>query len=422
MSAHKSESMSESKSETMSAHKSASKSTNALSQARIENLVSYIASLLEGRDAREMYHKHEANFEGLQSLEIFRSFREILKRGYTEEQVIQVVPRVILATQTTAEDRHVLPDEPFLAELRAENQAMFETLDQVKPLLLEEPSEARDAAVRGHLEALKQMDSHFVRLQNIFFPTLEQKDEALHALSIFWAWQDEARDLLKAALAKWADKEASQQEQNSAIGKLFGLYATIPYKEEQFLYPAAEALLSEGDWSEMASQAKAYPTAFDVRREVSSDASVVAVAAGGGGVETGSLFRTLTGTLTHEQLNMILSRLPIDFTVVDEHDRVLYFSNSPERIFPRSPAIIGREVKNCHPPRSLAKVEEIISAFRAGREDHARFWITARGRKVLIEYFCLRDATGVYRGILEVSQDITEIQGLEGERRLAEWQ
>ena len=125
--------------------------------------------------------------------------------------------------------------------------------------------------------------------------------------------------------------------------------------------------------------------------------------------------------MSFEQLNLVLNNLPVDFTVVDENNRVLYFNNPPHRIFPRSPAVVGREVKNCHPPRSLDKVDEIVDAFRDGSQSHARFWITVKERKLLIEYFALRDADGNYRGVLEVSQDITDIQGLEGEKRLLDW-
>jgi len=39
-----------------------------------------------------------------------------------------------------------------------------------------------------------------------------------------------------------------------------------------------------------------------------------------------------------------------------------------------------------------------------------------------IRYFALRDAEGCYRGTLEVSQDLTEIRLLKGEKRLLDWE
>ena len=387
------------------------------SEKRIDTLVAYIESLLQGDDPREAYHSHESGFPGLTSLEIFRAFWQILQKGYPESEVIEAVPRVILATQAVAEDKYVKPSEAFLAELRAEHQGMFNLLDQVRPLLLRDRTRERDRAITQKLEGLRQMESHFVRLQNIFFPILEQKDPAMAALSIFWAWQDAAGESLREILAALAEPTTTTtaQDINLLAGKLFSYYASIPYKEEQFLFTAAAELLDDSDWASMYQQSCAYPTAFDVRKEVvEMDSSPLPQEAG--------VFSTSTGALSFGQLHLVLSHLPVDFTLVDEHDRVVFFNNPPQRIFPRSPAVIGREVRYCHPPKSLSKVEDIIQAFREGRQNHARFWITLHGKKIMIEYFCLRDGEGQYRGVLEVSQDITELQGLEGERRLAEWQ
>jgi DUF438 domain-containing protein len=48
----------------------------------------------------------------------------------------------------------------------------------------------------------------------------------------------------------------------------------------------------------------------------------------------------------------------------------------------------------------------------------AEFWIDLKGRKVYIRYFAVKNEQGKYLGILEVSQDITALQKIEGEKRL----
>jgi hypothetical protein len=128
-----------------------------------------------------------------------------------------------------------------------------------------------------------------------------------------------------------------------------------------------------------------------------------------------------TGHMTLEQINLMLTHLPVDLTFVDENDRVAYYSEG-ERIFPRSPAIIGREVRNCHPPKSVHVVNKILDAFKSGSRDTAEFWIELGGRFLYIRYFAVRDAKGFYRGTLEVSQDLTEIRKLEGQQRLLDWE
>ena len=106
---------------------------------------------------------------------------------------------------------------------------------------------------------------------------------------------------------------------------------------------------------------------------------------------------------------------------VDENDEVRFYSDPPHRIFPRTKALIGRKVQNCHPPESVHIVNEIIESFKKGEKDIAEFWIDIRGKKIQINYYAVRDEDKTYRGVLEVSQDITEMINRTGEQRLLDW-
>jgi DUF438 domain-containing protein len=64
------------------------------------------------------------------------------------------------------------------------------------------------------------------------------------------------------------------------------------------------------------------------------------------------------------------------------------------------------------------KVNELLSDFKAGKRGSAEFWIDLEGRKIYIRYFAVRNKAGKYLGTLEVTQDITEIKRIEGEKRL----
>ena len=119
-----------------------------------------------------------------------------------------------------------------------------------------------------------------------------------------------------------------------------------------------------------------------------------------------------------ETLESIFDTLPVDLTFVDETDAVRYYSKGDDRIFRRTPAVIGRKVRDCHPQQSLHKVNQVIGDLKSGRRDVAKFWIDLKGRKIYIRYFAVRDKTGRYIGNLEVTQDITEIQKITGEKRL----
>ncbi|MFH1297517.1 MAG: PAS domain-containing protein, partial [Bacteroidota bacterium] len=132
----------------------------------------------------------------------------------------------------------------------------------------------------------------------------------------------------------------------------------------------------------------------------------------------GDAVRLPSGSFSVEELLAILNTLPVDITFVDKNDKVKYFSQGKERIFDRNRAILGRDVRMCHPPSSVHVVEQILTDFKNGKELSAAFWIQMQGRFVHIEYFALRDTKGEYLGSLEVSQDLTEKRALQGEQRI----
>ena len=132
----------------------------------------------------------------------------------------------------------------------------------------------------------------------------------------------------------------------------------------------------------------------------------------------------MIGKLPEEILQAVLETIPLEFSVIDGNERVLAWNKHATRIFKRPEAVVGRDVRNCHPKKSLGKVEQILSEMKAGKRDKARFYIDLplgpkqEKQKVLIEYYALRDDHGKYLGCLEASQNIAEIQKLSGEKRL----
>ena len=125
--------------------------------------------------------------------------------------------------------------------------------------------------------------------------------------------------------------------------------------------------------------------------------------------------------MTLEQANLMLTHLPVDISFVDENDEVAYYTDTKDRIFPRSEGVIGRKVQDCHPPASVNIVNSIIQSFRRNEKDVAEFWLVLGGRFIHIRYFAVRDAKGTYRGVLEMAQAVTSIRKLEGERKLLSW-
>ncbi|WP_202944304.1 PAS domain-containing protein [Colwellia psychrerythraea] len=195
--------------------------------------------------------------------------------------------------------------------------------------------------------------------------------------------------------------------------------------EEHRLFPNALELLSEEDWQEMregdmeigwmlAKEPVPYPAEEYVhpgedRRKRRLPFS------------TDDRIRLDEGYISTEQLNLMLQFMPIDLTYVDENDIVVFYNRGDNRVFPRSAGIIGREVKFCHPPKSVDHVLKILEEFKKGTQDKAEFWINFKDKKIHIRYFAIRDKEGTYKGVIEMSQDITEILKIEGQQRLLDW-
>ena len=125
--------------------------------------------------------------------------------------------------------------------------------------------------------------------------------------------------------------------------------------------------------------------------------------------------------LESELIEFMLNSMPVEISFFDENDEVRYFNKNGDRIFPRSRSVLGRKVHQCHPKTRVNKVIEIIESFKNGKRDVANFWINLNGRLIYIRYFAVRDNNGKYLGTLEVSQDITDIKKIDGEKRLLDW-
>jgi DUF438 domain-containing protein len=119
-----------------------------------------------------------------------------------------------------------------------------------------------------------------------------------------------------------------------------------------------------------------------------------------------------------ETIEVMLDTLPVEISFADKNDEVKYFNKNGDRIFPRPRGIIGRKVQQCHPKKSVHIVNKILEDFKNKKRKVAEFWIDLKGRKIYIRYFPVWDKEGNYLGCLEVSQDITDVQKITGERRL----
>ncbi len=261
------------------------------------------------------------------------------------------------------------------------------------------------------IDYFELVESYFSKEENVLFPYLERHG-LVQPPAIMWKEHDEVRELrrkLGTAIRNLKDGQSNTNELAIGISEIFSNHI---YKEHKILFPSSLKLLSEKEWEEVRTQFDEIgyfafePMPFAPSAAEPEEQSVEGL------VNLGS------GFLKVDQLRILLNNLPFDITYVDENDVVRYFSEGKERIFTRTRAIIGRKVQNCHPQKSAHIVEKILSDFKSGTRDVAQFWLNLEPKMVHIRYFALRDNDGKYAGTLEVTQEISEIRALEGEKRI----
>jgi DUF438 domain-containing protein len=270
---------------------------------------------------------------------------------------------------------------------------------------------------------LHTIEKRFARKENQLFPFLEKKGWNGPSQGM-WSFHDNLREQFR--LIQYYLKMNNPEKININTAFLINGIYRLMQMEETVLFPNALNLLTEADWIEMRkgeeeigwmlSQAPApypkqeyiHPSEDFTKREMSFSLK--------------NMSHYDEGYMTVEQVNLLFKTMPLDLTYVDENDKVIFYNRGDERVFPRSAGIIGREVKFCHPPKSVGTVLKILDEFRKGTQNESSFWINYKERLIYIRYFAVRDADKNYKGVIEMSQDITDIKKIEGEKRLLDWE
>lgn len=280
------------------------------------------------------------------------------------------------------------------------------------------------AAVMAKLQSLiahfKDSEKHYLREENVIFPYLE-KHGVTGPPQVMWMEHDQIRDLKKKLYplvdhpADYAIGDFAAQLETLAKS-LQALLSNHFFKENHILFPAAMEQFSDDEWKEALRQfSRIGYCGFSppVAGAPEEDTAGFVTAEGEIPFETGALSPPI--------IEAMLNTLPVEITFIDADDTVRYFSQPAEMIFIRSAAIIGAQVQNCHPQKSVHLVNKIVEAFRRGERDVAEFWIDMDDKKVYIRYFAVRDKKGTYLGCMEVTQNIAPLQKITGQKRLLDW-
>ena len=302
----------------------------------------------------------------------------------------------------------------------------------------------------GVFDSLAEWRIHLSRKQNQLYPMLENHGFD-RPTRIMWTFDDGVRDAISASYALL--REDKYEEFLASVPETLAKLRDLNSKELEVLLPTSFKLLSDEEFVCMSkndheigyaiinapglyvvpgindSAASLNGNAASQNSAVSNEflndlaglLSKYGGPVGGTAVSKDAVLDVATGKLTLEQINLLFRHLPVDLSYVDENELVKFYSDTPHRIFPRSANVIGREVKNCHPAKSVHVVEEIVEKFRSGEQNQAEFWINKPGLFIYVIYTAVRDENGKFHGVLEMMQDCTHIRELEGSRTLLTW-
>ncbi|BAL81020.1 DUF438 domain-containing protein [Caldisericum exile] len=267
-------------------------------------------------------------------------------------------------------------------------------------------------------DALLDLENHMVREENALFPFLERHD-VVQPPQILWNEHDSVRARLK-DLKKYLEKasnleEADLKEIPNLLKYIVDLKTSHIYKENKILFPTAIDRLNEEEWNKVLESMSEIGYAKFTDRNLIPE---VIESQDRYGKQEDRYVYLGSGKFTLDELNAFFEALPFEVTFINKDDIVQFFNRGEKRIFVRTKSVLGRSVQNCHPPKSVHIVNKILEDFKSGKRDLAEFWINLQGRLIYIRYFAVRDTNGNYLGTLEVTQDVTDIKKLEGEKRI----
>jgi hypothetical protein len=359
--------------------------------------------------------------------EVVEVEQELISEGLPVEEVLKFcdIHQMVLDGHIDQSGAKSIPSGHPVDTFKKENLELEKVVNEIE-LLFSKVKHIKETDVKqwlinvhAQLNSLMDVDKHYRRKEYLVFPFLE-KHEITGPPKVMWGKHDEIRVLLKASIEAVSITGTVTPDEVATIMELVLLptvkgISDMISKEEDILLPMCMDKLTDADWYSIYQQTNEFGYClFDPQVEWKPEGVSISEVT----YNTGNKIQLSTGSFNPDELETLFRTLPIDITFVDKDDKVKFFSLGPDRIFARNRAIIGRDVRMCHPPSSVHIVEQILNDFRSGKENSAAFWISMQGRFIYIEYFALRDKDGLYQGTIEFTQDLTKLRGLEGEQRL----
>jgi len=393
-----------------------------------ELLKELVKRLHQGESAEEIKEKFKEAFKDVTAPEIARIEEELIKEGMPPEEIRKFCDiHIALFRESLEKEKSIAPPGHPIHILMEEHKILLRFAEELKDIAKEikgtkdSASNSEKMTKLGHIvKHLKESESHYLREENVLFPYLE-KHGITQPPAMIWTEHDQIREMKKNiyklldAHDKMSFEDFADQLEKAAIS-LAEMLSNHFYKENNILFPTALKVISEDEFRDIRQQFEeiGYCCFTPESARITTEKKETPTRKPGGE----GMVAFETGTLSNEQIEAIFDTLPVEVTFVDKDDVVRYFSQPKDKIFLRTKAVLGTKVQQCHPQKSVHLVNQIVEDFKSGKRDIAEFWLTLEGKLIYIRYFAVRNKKGEYVGCLEVTQNITDIKKIEGEKRL----
>ncbi|MEM2111259.1 MAG: DUF438 domain-containing protein, partial [Candidatus Bathyarchaeia archaeon] len=402
-----------------------------MTEDRKQILKDLIRQLHAGVPPNKVKERFKGVLEGLNPSEIAKVEEELIKEGMPREEIQRLcdVHLAVFKEQLEKQKMEVPPGNP-ISILSDEHSILLEILEKLNIITdkIQQSSSISDIGneitqLRHVSEDLLDAEKHYLREENVLFPILE-KHGITEPPAIMWMEHNQLREK-KSQLKNLVERYDSMSFQDfkkqlvETVSSLSSVLSSHLYKENNILFPMALQVFTDEELIEIQKEfdeigyCSFTPTRLTTKpqiKEVLKEKSEPVLV-------HEDVLRFETGSLSRKEIEAVLNTLPVDITFVDKDDTVKYFSTGERRIFVRTKAVIGRKVQLCHPQKSIHIVNKILEEFKKGTKDVAEFWIRKNDHLIHIRYFPVRDRDGEYLGTMEVTQDVTSIKKLEGEKR-----
>lgn len=395
-----------------------------------------IRELHSGAAPQQVKAKFKEALANISSLEISKIEQELVQEGMPREEIHRLCEVHMLVFQEQLESQKPeIPSENPVNILQEEHKIMLQLTEMLKTIAksVQRANTFTDVTEdMSHLKHVKEdlvdSEKHYLREENVLFPMLE-KHGVTEPPAIMWTEHNRIREEKKKffTLAENFNSIGFQdfkEQLDLAADTLNELLSSHFFKENNILFPTAMKVVTEEEWGEVRKEFDNIGYCrFTPQYLIRATQQLETVKKGKPEpmFEPTGLLQFDTGEFSTAQVESMLKTLPFDITFVDKDDVVRYFNKS--EIFLRTKSVIGRKVQQCHPQKSVHIINRILESFKTGNKDVAEFWIPSDngGKLIHIRYFAVRDKDRNYVGTMEVTQDITGIKKIEGERRLLDW-